>query len=95
MSKTLKHRIRTLEEKTLSPQSFVPFDPLGMDVESIPLLETLTAAEKERIARERMKSFIKRNWSRMDPDIRKGYMEKLGGLGLRPHGESVEEVPAW
>jgi hypothetical protein len=95
MSKTLKHRIRTLEEKTVSPQSFAAFDPLGLDVESIPLLETLTDAEKERIAKERMKTFIKRNWSRMDPDIKKSYMEKLGGLGLRLHGESVEEVPAW
>jgi hypothetical protein len=50
-----------------------------------------TDLEKEKLAEDRMKAFIKENWSRMDQTLKNCYMEKLSGLGLWLNGELIEE----
>ena len=92
MAKALKTKIRNLEEKALPPQQGGSKDFFNFGWEDVPRGQILTGPEKEAIVRERMKNYIKRNWSRMEPAMKNCYMAKFASLELRLTGNLVEEA---
>ena len=93
MSKTmLKNKIRNLEEKALPTPHFEPVDFFNFGWEDVPRGQGLTGPEKEAIVRERMKNYVKKNWSQMEPAMKNCYMAKFASLELRLTGNLVEEA---
>ena len=92
MSRMLKSRIRTLEEKTLPARQGGSKDFFNWGWEDVPCPQTMTEQEKENVVRERVKGYIKRNWSRMDQTLKNCYLDRFSGLGLRLNGDLVEEA---